>query len=825
MRIIADVESQMQRIRSAQKTQDDALTMLAQRTRSLEQAEDEISRTRQQLQRDRDKLQADLQAVESTRRQLADDIARQQEQLTSQRQAIEADQAAYLARSRESEAALKAREEQLARSQSRLEARDAELQRETSRLAQLESHCRVQEQELGRRSSELETANRELRQRVEQAEQNVGELIAQLEAANEQVSQRQAMLDQVVAESAAIGRRVGDLERLLHEATERADHAERDTAELAKLADQQRADVESRLTQVTKELRQVQQSRDAALAETSASQRQVASLQAEVQKLAAQLADRDAHVADFQKKFELTAKKLSEFAAILAEQTPQLERGASAMIMVEQQHQQIERLTKELAEHKLRVDPTESQRRDQRIIELTEALRQARGQSAGNVGVGEVEQRNAELLNEVNRLKVEVEKLSLANEEAHRQLQNQADAASAGTVHEALIAEHNAKVAALNAEIERLQSASAAELQDQLDRQSRAHEERLAESHRLEADAAAALKVRIDELECELAKVRNSKKGGSAGKDRTDGRKLREKAEKVSAIAEHLRRRRTRLQKLRQLLVARSLHAAAEQSPEESLAITEQKQQIAEARRALAEAEKEMVRRWARPRAVTTMAWIVAFALICAGGSWLLADYLFPARIAASVVLEARTTAHGPLSDEAAERWRTWHRGLFTDPAFMQVLSKRLAERRLDRFASLPNISQTLNDDLTIDASQKGAIILTLAGSDEDETSSLLDVVAATAAAESTRRLGNRNDSAWAALTGERNEGGRVHYAAVNPVPISDDRIKYAGVIFAIVFVSSLGLMAALYTRLARAKRVFDQEHAALFTEARLGTA
>ena len=101
----------------------------------------------------------------------------------------------------------------------------------------------------------------------------------------------------------------------------------------------------------------------------------------------------------------------------------------------------------------------------------------------------------------------------------------------------------------------------------------------------------------------------------------------------------------------------------------------------------------------------------------------------------------------------------------------------------------------------------------------------LLDVIAATLITESGHKLGNRNDAAWAIAPGERTEQGRVRYAQANEVPISDERMNMAMPIFGGMFLTCLALIGVVYTRVAGAKRVFDQDNAALFMDAMVNTA
>ena len=145
-----------------------------------------------------------------------------------------------------------------------------------------------------------------------------------------------------------------------------------------------------------------------------------------------------------------------------------------------------------------------------------------------------------------------------------------------------------------------------------------------------------------------------------------------------------------------------------------------------------------------------------------------------------------------------------------------------MRERRLDRFGTPSQVTQRVKEDLTIDASQNGMLMLTLAGTNAAESAAFLDVLASTAAAESSRQVDLLSDHTPAVVAGERREGGLVRYATVNPVPIRDDRFEYALPIFAVMFGGSLVLIVVTYMKLARAKRIFDQENAMLFADVKV---
>src|SRR5438552_12169043 len=205
------------------------------------------------------------------------------------------------------------------------------------------------------------------------------------------------------------------------------------------------------------------------------------------------------------------------------------------------------------------------------------------------------------------------------------------------------------------------------------------------------SDSAAVkeLRQRIAELEQEVDEARSAAATASSAGTRDPNEvsaKLRQKAERVTAVAEHLRRRRQRLRKMKLMLLSKGTQRNAAGAAD-AVEVEQERQQIIELRRLLAASEQTMLRRWARPRAVSSAVWIVVLAVICGGVSWLAASHFFPARMAASVVLQAKTTNGLPMSAEQSAAWHTWHTSLFTDSTFIKTLANRMGERRLDQYS------------------------------------------------------------------------------------------------------------------------------------------
>lgn len=644
----------------------------------------------------------------------------------------------------------------------------------TRRLERSEGDLDKARQELLRQQQAMQDEHAQLVRRLQAAERNALNLAAELESTKKELDSHSRQLQQASGAAQKSEERVAKLERTVEKAK-------------AKLEEGTAA-------------------REAAAEEVAAARKMLATYEA-------QAAEREVKLSATQRKLEEATRQLGDLARTISEQKTELERGAAALAVVEQQHRQIEQLTTELAEIKLRSDTSQVQRLEQRVAELTEALRQARGQSAGNAGLAMVEQRNAALEAEIHSLKVSLQAAQLEAAQAKQSLQEQIQAGAAHATHDAAAAEHGAKVAALTAELERLREHSAQELRTQLQAQSHLHQQELARASSGSPAELQTLRARVKELERGLAEAKS--RPGSTAADAaspTDAAKaLKAKAERISLVADHLRRRRTRLDKLRKLMGQR---AQAASNPQQLARLESEQAHLQEIRRMLAASEHAMVRRWARPKALTVTARLALIAVVCAIASWFIADHYFPARISASVGIEARTDSRQPLNAEAARSWRTWHTDLLRDPAFIHTLSRRLAERRLDQFSDPELLAQRLVSDLTVDGHQNGMLVLTLAGHDEDELTSLLDILTATLITESGRSVDQRPDRAAAVVTAERKDGGQIRYSSVNPVAIEDSRVSYAGPIFGVLMALIIALTIFVYTRLCGVKRVFDDDSA-----------
>jgi hypothetical protein len=809
--ILSGVEEQFKRLRHVQQGHDAELSSLREHAKALEGAEqearEELGRLREQrvaVERERHDVQVQVGELEKQTQQIQtqmDEIQQSRSELKSQREELDSERSDLesgrneLAQSRSKldEDAVHRQQEQQRR-QDELQAIEDELSRdretqakEQDRLEQqrnnIEQKHEKRRQELDERGAELEQAWGE----VEKSREAVNAKLEDSRQLEEQAAAERAQLDQqrdqIESDRQALEQQVQDGRKALEEIQARTEELETRSAEQV----------------------------EAAEAETKASQAACQEAQADTQRLReeteglhTQLNDSQAKLSDAEEKLALAGNRLTKFATILSEQAPQLEKGTAALTMVEHQRNQIDRLTKQLAQASVGGSVEEIKRKDERIAELTEALRQARGQTAGDQDVATLESQIAELLQRNDQLRVENEQAKVSVAQAKTELDSSVENAVRDGVNEAAMAEEQARNAELLTELKKVQ-------------QSHQQQEKKTERQ------IATLQERIRDLSAALQEARETATEGGDGKADEAMAQLREKARRVNAVAEHLRQRHARLKKMRQLLAdqhrphdgtAGQETGNLEQRAADIRQLDSQRKQLIEVQAMLESSERTMIRKWARPRAIGAVVWLLILVSINGAIAWFATNHFFPATVSATVSMEAQTRGGVELDEAQADSWIAWHQNLINSESFDNAVGKRMAERRIDDYKTGPAVHKRLNDKLNFERTGMESFNLTLDGRDRDELTSVLDVVGLTLAAESTRQMGKRNDRARAVLENERQESGLTRYAAVNPVAISDERMFYLGPVFGVLMAISLLLILGFYNHLLRAKRVFDEESA-----------
>lgn len=534
----------------------------------------------------------------------------------------------------------------------------------------------------------------------------------------------------------------------------------------------------SRVQELEQELAQAAadgEDRQAAAKEATESAERIAALKDRVGELELQLAqaapgdgDDEIEAEDRSEEIEqLQAELLARDEAIAdlreqLEQTsgtaPAADPGAAGddatQEMVQRQRRQIERLTEQLAALKTGDYTDEIAERDARIADLEEQLQDQRGEGGGK----SVARLMAGFGGALGRKRAkgggdEAAELEDRIEELTAEcdrLKDEVEVARAGALPaEEGAASTGAEVVALKAQVR--------ELQKELTEKSQETDKK--------AKPDAALKKRIKELEQELDAARKQKPARDA-----DGPKQNQK-----------------------------LH--------------EQREGLKQLQRSLAASEKEMIRKWARPRAVVVYGCMMGILAVVAIGSALAANHFFPATVAASINVQAKTETGLPIKDADADKWKTWHTAFLAEDDFLKTVAKRLGDQRIEEYADEHTLAKRLKADLTFDSPKPGELVITLAGTDARQTLEILDVIGSSLAVESSRQAGKRSDGAVAVVRGEtRDSNGRLSYATIRPKPIKDRRLLAGAFFFTFGFVISLFLMLKISGWLIQARQAMDDE-------------
>ncbi len=509
-------------------------------------------------------------------------------------------------------------------------------------------------------------------------------------------------------------------------------------------------------------------------------------------------------------------KKLSEVKNQLRESAAESNDTTELRRLLEEANHQVQERSQALER---------SQRLVQSLREKVEALQKESGDDEYD------QRRSAELealKQQMSALKGELREKEETLEEQRQQMERAREARAAGLPDDPALAAAQEVIERQRSQIERLTEQLEA-LQGEGD-----------------PEHAEAQDARIAELEAEVERFRKAADKQKSGKkllgrgkkddapddegldERIDEAtaELRQQLEEAQQENEALRQRleqpggdggpgsasaQQRIKQLeKELTDAKTGTRQAEMSARQEL--REQVTKLEQGKRSMASSEKKMIRRWARHQSVVTLGLLMVLAVVILIGSAMAADGFFPPIVAASVNLEARSRFGAPITDSEAEEWTEWQQASITDEAFIAKLAKRLADLRLDRYRDPKALSTRLARDLTEDATHPGRLTLTLAGTDPDEITFLLDTLATALAVESSQQATARGATWNTAVRDERQEQGRVRYAKIGAVAIKDQRIEATAMIFAVALVISVLVGWRVYRSLLRSGSVLDDD-------------
>ncbi len=314
------------------------------------------------------------------------------------------------------------------------------------------------------------------------------------------------------------------------------------------------------------------------------------------------------------------------------------------------------------------------------------------------------------------------------------------------------------------------------------------------ERQQIEEQLGAALQ-RIEELEQEIESATYSH----------DAAPMIERASHGLPVTEvaHLRRRKTRLRRQRQLLQAETvkLTAATAAIKQRADDLAEREEECKRKAAALAEAGKggslpgrssssdgdkkapktglvADVQRFSTSLITVSLALVVL-----AGLSWGAASQFATVSYSttATIAAEARDR---PLNDDERAEWQRYHEGLLEDPVLLEMASEHMARRGIVSLGSPGLLEERINADLVSSSMQPGELTLELRGDGAEQTRRTLDTLAATIVSRANATRQRRADGAVSAIT---------QAPAIAGAPISDTRPLWAGgILLGLIAVTSL---------------------------------
>ena len=597
-------------------------------------------------------------------------------------------------------------------------------------------------------SSELADRERLAEDRISGIESERAKIQADLERAE---AEFRARCEEHEAGERAFTEQRETLDRRIEELIARTNELESEKSDANRACEEARRDLESTKSRFISIEREYEQGVEAVstLEERISSQEEAIAQGVEMLTAArTRIADLETVTQEDQRQLQLAGTKLTELAKAIAEQAPRLEKGTEAMALVVELESELQSLRNQRQESRDEVEAPLLAR----IADLESGLELARKRTMDT---------------------------SQPNEDV-----------------EALVTERTRELqAALDAAVA---NAAASADEDSVSRET---------FDALEAECRR-LSRRGDELETALSMTTDR------GQAQEMAKQLRRRAERVGEIARHLDRRKNRLNAMRSTLRRRERQISNDVegvgSIQDNQRIDAQRQELAEVRDFLARSEQQMVKRWARPRAFASVAWLLVILALSAAAGWIASDRFMPGPGSAAVLLTARTADSSPLTERGADDWNEWHRALATDPAFIALVQKRLAMRGIASGQSEEATSKLLLDHLSFENEGVGRMRLVLAGDDRRTVEPTLDAIATAMVSESSRQAPRREQGARATLPPERSlQAGGGYAARVDTTPDREMLLR-GGLVGGGVFLTSLLLVGLVYSVLSRSKKVFE---------------
>jgi hypothetical protein len=332
----------------------------------------------------------------------------------------------------------------------------------------------------------------------------------------------------------------------------------------------------------------------------------------------------------------------------------------------------------------------------------------------------------------------------------------------------------------------------------------------------------APLRDRIADLESELARAARTATDPAGEADSSVQRefalRLEEKGRRIAELAGFLRSRKARLDRMHRLLKLRASAPAVAAAPSipvgasaariaEESRLADLRERLQTAADRLAETEATMVARYAHSRAPIVAAWAMMALATLAVLSWAAAGSWFASRTLATCDLVAAVPEGGSLASASIAPWDAKVRSLATDPATIESVRARLADRGL---GDLP--LESWLSTVRLDSTGPGVVRLSATADGDARAVAALDTLATSVVAASRGAPATVEGLPKVEIAGASVEPGQVTFSKAVAVPDTGARLVRAAAIFSGLVAAGLAIGFLAHRSIVRGRRLLDDD-------------
>ena len=641
-----------------------------------------------------------------------------------------------------------------------LEHRRTSLESELGSLARREQALEGQVEEHANRGSELERREAALRDRSEELERS----IAGLESRESELADARSSFE---SESSTLHERLAESESGRADSLERCTRLEEQCSELLAA----NRDLESSRLRNEQEARARDEAEHALRADLAASRsdsdhlaRELEEANTVVERHELAIEARESELAGLQSDLGTAMERLRNLAEAVAAHAPRLEEGAEALALCRSQQQQIESLSIELSEARRALADAGTEGDAPALETCRQELERLRADLEDSIPLDEHQR-------VVTALEARLSTVPQGSE---------ADADS--------LQDLTSRLAASTAEVQLLRTRT--------------------ESRDRTIDEQAQ---RISELDARCRDL-ESEASSPTTPVAQDALRLRDQAKRLSGFAQHLQRRRARLNSVRSAIRER-LHTPGPAMPRDGHGDGRdgfdraEHEDLLRKRHELADRESQMLRRWACQGSIGSVSRLCIALILLAIASWFGVRSLLPGNVTATTLVRAQPIDGGTLDVEQGGAWNDWHQSVLTDPIFVTMVGDRIDQSTGFLPGAGDSVERIIASGLAVTPMQPGLLQVRLTGPNRSDSLGVLEAIVTTLVSESQRQLPRRGDGARAEVLPS---DGRL--VTLDPVPVTSSQVRTAGMIFG-GSAAALGLLGfGVYSRLRRSKRLFDRD-------------